>query len=143
MILEFFIPHAVAPKQTKANRLMKRKDGSSFIGRFTPADVRRNEEALASLLASHVPAKPLSGPVRARLVFQYSWRKSDSARRRAAGSQLKDTRPDCDNLVKNLLDVMERMGFFSNDAQVCDLHVRKVWTDSPGVQVCLSDMSEP
>ena len=45
------------------------------------------------------------------------------------------TKPDTDNLQKMLKDCMTRLGFWGDDAQVCEEHVGKYWTAQPGIYV--------
>jgi crossover junction endodeoxyribonuclease RusA len=139
--IEFFIAYQIQPKQGDRSRIIGSK-GKSFVQHYQPAKVRNNARDLALLMAPHRPATPLEGPLRMELTFQWSWPKSMSKRKRARGLVYRETKPDCENLLKQLNDVMERSGFFRNDAQIADLHVRKVWTDSPGVQVTLSRLEE-
>ena len=49
------------------------------------------------------------------------------------------TKPDVDNLLKSLFDALTGL-LFHDEAQVCDLWVRKCFATSeekPGVEVCL------
>ena len=55
----------------------------------------------------------------------------------------KATKPDCDNLVKAVLDAMTLLGFWVDDSQVCSLAVDKVYMDvaGPGVSVRVSNLT--
>lgn len=44
----------------------------------------------------------------------------------------KTTRPDCDNMVKLLLDVMTALRFWNDDAQVTSLTLIKRWSEGEG-----------
>lgn len=44
-------------------------------------------------------------------------------------------KPDLDNQVKTILDVLERCGVIANDAQVCGLDAAKAWCDPAGVYI--------
>ena len=50
----------------------------------------------------------------------------------------KITRPDTDNMVKLLKDCMTRLGFWTDDAQVCMETVRKSYAAEPGVRIIVS-----
>ena len=140
-MIDFFIPHIARPKQGDRVRVVAPKKGKPFAAHYTPKDVKENAAVLAALMRPFVPAKPLEGPLSLALVFVFSWRKSESKKNIAMGSRWKDTKPDCDNLQKNICDVMERMGFYVNDSQLADVHVRKLWADSPGVDVSLRELA--
>ena len=80
------------------------------------------------------------GPLLLRLTFRFMWRKSEPEKN-ICDPKPKDTKPDWDNLAKNICDVMESMGFYKNDSQLADVHVRKYWTDSPGVSVIIEELT--
>jgi Holliday junction resolvase RusA-like endonuclease len=47
----------------------------------------------------------------------------------------KDTRPDCDNIIKLLKDCMTDLGFWRDDAQVVSETTEKFYANSPGIWV--------
>ena len=49
--------------------------------------------------------------------------------------EYKTSRPDTDNLVKLLKDVMTELHFWKDDAQVASEVVEKYWADIPGIYV--------
>lgn len=49
-------------------------------------------------------------------------------------------KPDLDNQVKTILDVLERCGVIANDAQVCELNAAKAWCDPAGVYVEVAEI---
>lgn len=54
---------------------------------------------------------------------------------------LKTTKPDLDNAVKGLQDVLADLGFFEvGDQQVAELVVRKVWSDKPRVSIHMEEL---
>lgn len=134
MTIEFSIPWIVQPKQSTRFT----KEGR----RYTPKGVRENAAALAAMFAEHVPDKPLAGPLYLDVTFAYPWRKSESKKRRDAAIQWKDTKPDCDNLYKQVADVMERCGFFENDAQIATVGISKQWRDNPSLSIRLGEIEE-
>jgi Holliday junction resolvase RusA-like endonuclease len=136
MKFEFFLPLQIEPKQGDRSCLLRAKSGKQFVHHYRAAAVQRNMNALAILAAPYRPVRPLEGPVRATFCFQFPFLASHSKRFRAS-MQPKDTKPDLENLCKNLNDVLEASGFFHNDAQVAELTISKCWTDSPGVHVRL------
>lgn len=65
---------------------------------------------------------------------------SKEVMRKIKSGKMKDgtprvTKPDTDNLQKMLKDCMTRLGFWGDDAQVCEEHVGKYWTTQPGIYV--------
>lgn len=51
------------------------------------------------------------------------------------------TNPDCENLIKPVVDVLEGM-YLKNDAQVCTLIVHKRLSDRPGMQIRIKNIGE-
>ena len=94
----------------------------------TVAAAERNARAL-DLLAADVP-------VRLHIVVAIG--RPASARRRLAPTR----KPDLDNFAKAILDACNRV-LWLDDAQVVELTVRKLWGDSPGAVIAISDAGEP
>lgn len=130
MRIEFTIPWRVAPKQSV--RFGRR-------GAYQPKRLTQNAASLSSFAAPHCPPEPLEGPLRVSYVVTYAYLKRHTIEQRAAGPIPKDTVPDVDQLAKQLSDVLEASGFFSNDAQIVELHVRKMWDAVPSVRVRIED----
>ena len=75
------------------------------------------------------------GAVRLTVIFGFS-----SSNRKNWGL-LKTTKPDLDNAVKGLQDVLADLGFFEvGDQQVAELVVRKEWSDKPKVFIYLEEL---
>ena len=130
--VDFHIPWLPRPKQSFRYTQTGRK--------YTPADVKEDQRSLASLIEQHRPDKPLVGPLRFAMTIIYPWRKSESKRVRALGLRPKGTKPDTDNLQKQVCDVLERMGFFENDAQIAQSNVAKFWGDAVGTRIAVNEI---
>lgn len=141
MPIEFFIGIEVVPKQSDRTRIVIPRDKKKkpFIHHYQPTEVTDNADALVALCHPHVPKVGLHGPVRLRMVVQVPWRLSEPKKNRTTAKP-KDTWPDWDNYAKQMCDVLQRAGFFRNDGQIADAHVRKLWTDSPGAQVFMEEI---
>ena len=140
-VIEFCIQHEVAPKQGDRVRVIQSK-GKAFATHYTPAKVKNNARSLAALMEPHKPPMPLEGPLRVSLRFDYPWRAGESQKARNGGARPKDTRPDWDNLCKNVADVMQASGFYLNDAQLADVRVTKCWTGQVALHVRLEKISD-
>lgn len=55
----------------------------------------------------------------------------------------KDTRPDCDNIVKLLQDVLSDLGIWDDDAQIASLTVKKKYSDRPGILIDVRRLIQP
>lgn len=126
-----------ATAQQRKHRIVG-KGANQFVSTYKPANVRAAERLLETLLLPHRLEKPIQGPISAQIDWVFPWRASETKKIRSEFARYpKDTQPDADNSNKLLLDIMERLGFYSNDAQIYDLRPRKWWGDKPGISVVL------
>lgn len=51
------------------------------------------------------------------------------------------TKPDTDNLVKLLKDVMTKNRFWTDDALVASEIIEKFWAEVPGIYVCIEELT--
>jgi Holliday junction resolvase RusA-like endonuclease len=115
--MQFFLP--MHPPRTTAQTQGRRA--------YKPAALKDAEAKLAAALAQHRPEAPFTVPV--RLVVKWIWHTDKPAR----DGTYKATRPDTDNLQKLLKDVMQRAGYFKDDALVASEVVEKFWGETPGI----------
>lgn len=109
-----------------------------IAGRSRLADSSKLTDVVAdylSLLRPYAPAIPITGPVAFRVEFVFPWRKSESKRNRALGKIPMVSKPDWDNMAKTLVDVMTKLGFWRDDAQIFSGRASKFWGDSVGITI--------
>ena len=124
------------PKATHqgSSMIMKRKDGSSFVGRPGNSPGAKAKKSLVQLLMAHAPEKPLEGPLRVSILVVWPWRKSEPKYRKALRAAPHFVKPDLDNYAKLLLDALADAAFFATgDQQVSHLNLSKAWADQPGI----------
>jgi len=125
-------PKGTAQQQKIATR-------GKFISKYDPPNVKEMKRIFTRELTPHKPEKPIEGALCMEVLFAYPYRKADA--NKAQGRELwKNTQPDCDNLVKGLNDIMERLGYFSNDGQIASLSIEKVWSAEPRIEINLEEM---
>lgn len=129
--VEFFV--AMRPPETTSQQHKVTARGGR-IRFYDPPEVADMKRKLECRLAPHRPDRPLDGPV--RLVVKWCFPK---ARGRRDG-EYRATRPDTDNLQKGLKDVMTRLLFWHDDAQVASEIAEKFWSDVPGVYVMACEL---
>jgi len=131
MKLDFFIPMIppTTTHQMKAVRVVK--DKPVF---YEPSELKAAREKLEAHLAGHRPAAPMKGAVRlmVKWCFPITGAHTDG--------EYKITRPDTDNLEKLLKDVMTRLGFWGDDAQVASEIVEKFYAATPGLYVYAEEL---
>ena len=115
------------------------RDHKAPVVHHRPDDeVKANAQTLAAFAAQYRPREPIAGPVRLDLVFVTEWRGYHKKAARAQGWAWKHTKPDVDNLRKQMGDVLELAGFVKNDAQFCAGDVWSVHSSAVGVHVWLT-----
>jgi len=137
----FFI-NCIPPKATAqgSSRIMKRRDGSQFVGKSHNSNASNAKRTLIALLNVHRPDEMYIGPVKLSVEWVYPWRKSEPKKNRVDGKRYCDKRPDIDNLCKMLLDAMTTCAYWADDGQVAKLEFTKLWGDHPGILVKIEEL---
>lgn len=122
------------PKTTaqSTSRIFKTKDGRMFVGKNSKGLSTRNE--LMMLLSQYTPETPYNEPLKVDVQWVYPYLKT--TRKRDLGRDIPcTTRPDCDNLMKLLFDSMTRVGFWTDDSIVYDVHFVKKYHEKSGIYI--------
>ena len=105
-------------------RTTAQEKGVAFInGRphfYEKSSVKEARKMLKAALAKHKPEKPFTGAIEVVTVWCYDHKG------RHKDYEAKTTKPDVDNMVKLLLDVMTG-DFWEDDRQIVKLTVMKRW----------------
>ena len=120
--IQFFLP--MLPPTVTHQMKGIRWETKKFFERPEVADARAK---FTAHLGAHRPAAPLSGPVRltTRWIFPLKGKHFDG--------EYKISRPDTDNSLKLLKDVMTALDFWTDDAQVASELTEKFWGETPGI----------
>jgi Holliday junction resolvase RusA-like endonuclease len=150
-MLTFSIP-CIPPKSTHqaSAQIMRKKerlpDGTikirQFVGKSDSSKGARVKQDLVNLLRPYAPPTPFVGPVKLSVIWSYPWRKAETKKNRAKGYLPCDTRPDVDNIIKLVLDVMTLLRFWTDDNQVADIRIQKRWGDWTGIAVAVRMFDE-
>lgn len=98
---------------------------------YIKPEVSKAKRELWLQLAPHKPEKPFTGSLCLRVIWRFS-RKSWTYKTQR--TSYKDTRPDLDNLVKGLADVMTGT-FWEDDNQLSRLELSKIWNEKGGLLI--------
>lgn len=101
---------------------------------YEPAELKAARSKLRAHMSRHVPAEPFHGAVRLTTWWCFPCNGNH------CNGEYKTSRPDTDNLVKLLKDVMTDLGFWKDDAQVASEVIEKYWNDIPGIYVKVEDL---
>lgn len=124
-------------------RVTKQMKKTIPCGRFVKhVDTPELKEATAfyqEALLPFRPAKPFVGPLKLRVVWVFPHLASVS-KKNLCELIPKDTAPDCANMEKLFVDIMQGIGFFANDGQLANEQLLKFWGPNPGITVDLEEI---
>lgn len=101
---------------------------------YDPPEVEAAKSKLECRLAHHAPKEPLLRTLRLSCKWCFPVGEGHF------DGELKATDPDCDNLMKLLQDVMQKLKFYKNDAQIAELYVGKYYAAIPGIWIRLEEI---
>lgn len=125
--------------EPKAQRRARHANRGKFSVTYKDKDQRLEEDKLIALMYEHRPSKPLQGPLQLQVHAFLSIPKSKPRKwlsEALAGIIRPTTKPDVDNLAKNIKDVMNGI-FYEDDKQVVSLLVTKWYSDQPRWEIKL------
>ena len=126
MTIEFFMPMQ-PPTCTHQEKQVHVVNGRPVF--YEPAELKAARAKLRAHLGRHVPDEKFTGPLRLTTWWCFPI-KGDHK-----DGEYKTSKPDTDNLVKLLKDVMTELHFWGDDAQVACEVICKYWADMPGIYV--------
>lgn len=96
-------------------------------------------EKIKNAISPFRPEAPVNGPVYIKIIWCFPYRKSE--RKAKLGEVIpKDTRPDIDNLNKNLLDILQKEQFITDDSNVVRLTTEKCWYETSGLYIKIMEI---
>lgn len=131
MTTEFFLP-ILPPTKTHQEKQVRVVNGKPIF--YEPAELLAVRQKLEAHLAKHVPEEKYTGPVRlmTKWCFPITGKHIDG--------QFKTTKPDTDNMVKTLKDVMTKLGYWKDDSLVASEIIEKFWAAVPGIYIRIEDL---
>lgn len=130
MKISFFMPMKSIPTVTSQEK------GINFDARrvYTKNSVLSVKAKYRALLAPHRPETPFRGAVRLMVIWQFP------VTGKHKPGDYKTSKPDTDNLIKLLKDVMTERGFWKDDAQVVIEQLQKVYNEPSGIYIEAAEM---
>jgi Holliday junction resolvase RusA-like endonuclease len=114
----------------------------AFVSTYTPLKTKTYEDEIRMMAkAAMGSSEPLETPVTVAIYIRVGIPASFSKQKRkdALDNILKPTKkPDLDNIAKCFLDAMNEIVYF-DDKQVVNLHVTKVYAETPAVEVMVKE----
>lgn len=101
---------------------------------YEPQELKAVRLKLSAHLAQHIPARKYTKGV--RVVTKWCFPITGKHK----NGEYKTTKPDTGNLQKMLLDVMEDLGYWKNDALVASEITEKFYADIPGIYISIEEL---
>lgn len=136
--VSFFVA-CVPPKTNHQRKRIVRIGG--FARLADKPELVAAKALLDAVLLPHQPLMPVFGPVRLELEVTWPWRSSEPKKRRLLGCAPHTSRPDASNILKTIEDRLVALRFIGDDANVCEVTVRKFWGDEPGIRVTITPIA--
>ncbi|HLO41661.1 MAG TPA: RusA family crossover junction endodeoxyribonuclease [Phycisphaerales bacterium] len=145
--IEILIPGEPVAQPRAKTQVLTRRDGTvvrSGNGRvathtYTPGKkIGPWKQVVALKVREQLPRQPWDGPVELDVTFWFERTQELERHKHGAGELLHTVRPDLDNLVKAIKDVMTDEGVWIDDGRVCDTVIRKRYVargHGPGCRV--------
>ena len=113
---------------------------------YKSKEQKDNETDLRDELKKYAPETPFKGALRLEVTCGMPIPASKPSWWREAANNMvlyHISKPDVDNLLKNLCDCLESEKFFKNDSQIASVHVTKIYTTTPCWHVTLRELVNP
>lgn len=127
LVIDFFMPMKKVPTVTHQEKQVHVVNGKPIF--YEPEELKAARAKFQAYLGQHVPEKRFTGPVRLTTWWCFP------VTGKHKNGEYKTSKPDTDNLVKLLKDVMTELHFWKDDAQVASEVIEKYWADLPGIYV--------
>lgn len=128
--IQFFMP-IIPPTKTHQMKKIRIVSGKPIF--YEPDELKAVRTKLQAHLGQHIPAVKYTGAI--RLITKWCYPKG-----KHKDGQWKTTKPDTDNMIKMLKDVMTDLGFWTDDSLVASEITEKFWADIPGIYVSIEDL---
>ena len=98
----------------------------------------KNQELVMNLVQNRpkVPFLDKNIPLKLSVTFFYAIKQ-----KKKWGLQ-KTTKPDLDNLLKNLQDYMTKLGYYADDSQICWLEVKKFYSEKNSIEIEIEEIKK-
>ena len=129
--------NADPPKSTNQGslRILRKKNGTQFVGKMTNSNAKKAKAYLKSLFMPHRPLTPYGQPLSVEIQYDFPFNKSEKKAIIRKGIVPHCRRPDSDNLMKGLLDILSECGYWKDDSQISDIRFIKNWSASPKISL--------
>ena len=133
LIFENGLPKGTAQQKGEAIRY---KNGAPYIQHYRKDKVNAMRQEFIYKLKKHAPRNPAAGAVGLTVIFCFD------VKNPKLWGQYKTTRPDADNIIKELKDAMTACSFWNDDSQVAHLEVIKKYAKTGIIAIRVEDLED-
>lgn len=108
-----------------------------YIDHYRKPEVQASRNQLTLMMKKYRPKEPSDRPIRLVVCLYF-----DISKPKKLWGTYKTTRPDCDNYVKEIKDVMTDLKFWNDDAQVVDLRVIKRYSEKATIYISMEELDD-
>jgi len=120
--LKFFIPLDKVPTATHQQKKVGiTKTGKPYF--YEPDNVKEAKALYKEKLTPYAPPEPMEGAISIAIMFRFP-----TSNKKLIG-QPKTTKPDVDNSIKVILDLLTELKYWHDDNQVFAVHASKIWVE--------------
>jgi len=143
VLLHDFTLAVAPPKHTNqaSLRILKTRDGRQFIGKQTNSRAKQANKLLKFALMPYKPLVPHIVPLEIYVTYAFPFNKTEKKSVIALGEVAHTKRPDADNLMKGLFDVMGECGYWKDDSQLSVVHFKKVFSANPRIGIKILELA--
>ena len=128
--------------QMKGERVVVQRGKKPYVHHYDTQKIQDARNAFRAMFRKHAPSEPFSGPLQVRMTFLYPFNKTEKRSVIESGWKWKTTRPDADNIFKLPCDVLTDLGFWTDDAIICEPIIRKAFADRKGVYLEITQLDD-
>ena len=107
-----------------------------FIDHYRKPEVQAHRNRLIYMMKRYKPEKPSEKCIKLMVVLYFD------IKEKKKWGKFKNTKPDCDNYVKEIKDVMTVCGFWNDDNQVVDLRVIKYYAEQATIYIRMEELDD-
>ena len=145
--MKLIIPIEPKAQMRTEPSVIRLADGTYRGGTHKKAKQRSREETLKAFLALHQPETPFEGPLLFGLKAYLPMPKMsrEKTAQALAGVLRPTTKPDLDNLIKQIKDCLSQMRYWGDDKQVVGYlpHTGKYYSDQPRWEIEIVEFQPP
>jgi len=132
------LPRATAQQKGEAIRY-KKSDGKvlPYIDHYRKPKVQALRNELTYKMKRYRPEQTSEKPIRLTVILYF-----DIKAPKKLWGTYKTTKPDCDNYVKEIKDVMTLLKFWKDDNQVVDLRVVKYFAEKGTIFIRMEELED-